>query len=290
MRLAEIPEVSDRAPYERRARRSMGRAADGPTRRLMRRVLRSTGVRSAGANGALDKADSEARVCSLRIAWGCASDCAYCAIRVAAGPLRSKPIEAILAEFDAGLAEGFKRFEMIAGDVGCWGRDLGSDIAELLSRVFEREGDYRLIIDDLNPRWLILNQDALVPLLAANTGRIETLMLPVQSGSDAVLAAMRRGYSADELLDCLTRLRAAADGLHLVTHVLVGFPGEGEPEFEHTRALLRRVRFDRVDVYPYADRPHASAADLPGKVPEALVTARSASLESEFPVVVADYS
>jgi threonylcarbamoyladenosine tRNA methylthiotransferase CDKAL1 len=289
VRLADIPEVRDRGPLENRARRSMGRAAEGRARRLVRRVLRSTGFRSAGADAAPDTGVPGARVCSLRIAWGCANDCTYCAIRTAAGPLRSKPIEAILAEFDGGLAAGFKRFEVIAGDVGCWGLDLDTDITVLLSRIFEREGDYKLIIDDFNPRWLVLNQDVLVPLLSANSRRIECLMLPVQSGSDLVLAAMQRGYSADELQACLMRLRDAAD-LHLVTHVLVGFPGEDEREFEKTRSLLSSVRFDRVDVYPYADRPHAPAAALPGKLLEATIAARCARLTSEFPALVADYS
>jgi tRNA A37 methylthiotransferase MiaB len=289
VKLAEIPEVKDRAPYEERARRSRNMAADSTTRRLARGVLRATGVRPARQNGQpTTGAAAGARVCSLRVAWGCANECTYCAIRIAAGPLRSKPREAILAEFDAGLAEGFTRFEVIAGDVGCWGQDVRASIVDLLTSMFERSGEYQLIIDDFNPRWLLCHQDALVPLLAANAGKVEALVLPVQSGSEQILARMQRGYAASELRLGLTRLREAAEDLNLITHVLVGFPGEGEAEFEETRALLESVRFDRVDAYPYADRPNALSGRLPGKVPQAIIEARCARLVADFPTVVAD--
>ncbi len=290
VQLADIPEVQDRAPYEDRARLSAGRAADSNARRLTRRVLRSTGLRPAPVAAEPAGAAVAYRVCSLRIAWGCANECTYCAIRIAAGPLRSKPLETILTEFDAGLAAGFTRFEVIAGDVGCWGQDLGQSIADLLACMFERPGDFRLVIDDFNPRWLLRHQDPLVPLLAEHAGRIESVVLPVQSGSQRVLELMGRGYSSRELTAALRRLRAAAPGLCLITHVLVGFPGEGEPEFDETRALLRAVRFDRVDAYPYADRPHALSGDLPGKVRQAVIDDRCQRLEHEFPTVVADYS
>ena len=101
---------------------------------------------------------------------------------------------------------------------------------------------------------------------------------------------MQRGYSAKNLVEGLTRLRAATQELRLVTHVLVGFPGEGEAEFDETRTLLGAVRFDRVDAYPYADRPHAPSGRLPGKVAQDVIEARCARLVAEFPTVVADYN
>jgi tRNA A37 methylthiotransferase MiaB len=290
VKLADIPEVQDRAPYEDRARLSAGRAADGSARRLTRRVLRQTGLRPAHVAAEPSGTAAADRVCSLRIAWGCANECTYCAIRIAAGPLRSKPLDRILAEFDAGLAAKFTRFEVIAGDVGCWGQDLGLSIVDLLTGLFERSGEYRLIIDDFNPRWLLRHQDALVPLLAGHAGKVESVVLPVQSGSARVLELMGRGYSGEDLRAGLTRLRAAAPDLHLITHVLVGFPGEGEPEFDETRALLQAVHFDRVDAYPYADRPHALSGALPGKVPEAVIEDRCRRLQAEFATVVADYT
>ncbi len=291
VKLADVPDVQDRAPYEARARRSMGYAMDGSARRLARQVLRSTGLRRAQGDASAPSGNgSEAGVCSLRVAWGCANECTYCAIRIAAGPLRSKPLATVLAEFDAGLAAGFERFEVIAGDVGCWGQDLGAGIVDLLAGLFERSGEYRFVIDDLNPRWLLRHQEELIPMLAANADRIAEITVPVQSGSEQILAAMRRGYSAKELVEGLTRLRAAAEGLRLVTHVLVGFPGEGETEFDETRTLLGAVRFDRVDAYPYADRPHAPSGSLPGKVAQDVIEARCARLVAEFPTVVADYN
>jgi tRNA A37 methylthiotransferase MiaB len=288
--LAEIPEVQDRAPYEARSRRSMGLAAEGMKHRLARRMLRSTGLRPAPDVKALTAHVPQAqRVCSLRVAWGCANECTYCAIRLAAGGLRSKPLDKVMAEFDAGLASGFRRFELIAGDVGCWGRDTPDSIVDLLASMFARSGEYKLIVDDFNPRWLLHHLDELVPLLAANTDRIESIMLPVQSGSADVLALMQRGYGRDELVSGLTRLRAAAEDLYIITHVLVGFPGEGDAEFDETRALLATVRFDRIDAYPYADRPNTAAGKLPGKVARDVIEARCDRLMAECPAVIADY-
>jgi len=292
VKLANIPEVRNRAPYIDRALRSMGRTTERPSRRLVRSV--SHAFRIDAAHGRLREAFAASRAgargtCSLRVAWGCAGGCTYCAIRFATGELRSKPLDDVLAEFDAGLAEGFARFELIAGDVGCWGYDIGTSIVELLTGLFERAGAFRLTVDDFNPRWLIRYRETLVPLLAANSEKIESFVVPIQSGSDRVLEQMRRGYVSSEVEATLADLRAAAPRLKMITHVLVGFPGETDADFEDTCNLLTAVRFNRVDAYPYADRPNTLASLLPDKVPGEVIKARCALLKAEFPTVVAKY-
>lgn len=292
VKLADMREVPDIAPYTDRARRSMGRAGDGPARRLARDVAHALGLDVLRRRLRLvaDRRQSgSTRICSLRVAWGCAGECSYCAIRFAAGPLRSKPLDAILAEFDAGLGEGFTRFELIAGDVGCWGQDAGASVIDLFDGLFGSPNGFRLIIDDFNPRWLLRYKAALVPLLAANSGRIESILLPVQSGSLRILSLMRRGYSTADVVKGLAELRAAAPDLNMITHVLVGFPGETDADFDDTRNLLRAVRFDRIDAYPYADRPNTPAGQLPDKVPKKIIEARCSFLEAEFPTVVVLY-
>jgi tRNA A37 methylthiotransferase MiaB len=289
---ADIPEVQDREPLVRQADLNAGRAADGGARRTAKAVLRAAGVHVLQRHlrrGVDHGTDGSERVCSLRVAWGCAGECTYCAIRFATGPLRSKPLNKVLEEFDAGLENGFRLFELIAGDVGCWGQDIGGSIVDLFDGVFRRSGDYRLIVDDFNPRWLARLRRELVPLVASNASRIQSFVVPTQSGSDRILSLMQRGYSATEVTAALVELRAAARGVQMITHVLVGFPGETDADFAATCDLLEAVRFDRVDAYPYAPRPNTVASRLPGSVPADVIAARCAALTERFSTVVADY-
>jgi len=132
----------------------------------------------------------------IRVARGCLEECSYCAIRAAAGTLHSKPLAAVLAEFDRGLAEGYTLFEFVGEDIGPYGADIGTTLPTLLAQLFRREGRFKLIFTDINMRYVIEHVAELTPLLAANAHRIERLRVPVQSGSNTVLASMRRGYTA----------------------------------------------------------------------------------------------
>ena len=289
VKLEQVPEVQDRDVFIREAEYSAGLAAQSPARSRARKIVRATRLKALSQ---LVRNGSEAdgtRVCSLRVAWGCASECTYCGIRYATGALRSKALPTILEELDAGLKEGFSLFEVIAGDVGCWGTDMGTTAVELFRGIFDRSGDFELIVDDFNPRYLVQNRAELIPLLAANTAHLRSIVLPVQSGSDRILTRMKREYAAFATTQALAELREAIPQVQLITHVLVGFPGETDADFAETCELLEAVRFDRVDAYPYAPRPHTAAADMDHQVPASVIDARCAQLCRQFTTVVADY-
>jgi tRNA-2-methylthio-N6-dimethylallyladenosine synthase len=93
-------------------------------------------------------------------------------------------------------------------------------------------------------------------------------MLPVQSGSETILRAMKRGYTAADAKTCLCELRNARSKIILSTHVIVGFPGETDRDFQDTIDLLNAVRFDRIDIYKYSDRPQTESSVMPDKVVE----------------------
>ena len=209
-------------------------------------------------------------------------ECTYCAIRFAAGPLRSKPLDKILEEFDAGLQNGYQEFKLIAGDLGAYGQDLGTNVAILLERLLRRKTDYRLTLLDMAPHWFVQYSAELTRLFAANQEKIRLLMLPIQSGNSAVLKRMCRPDIVSSLAPKLKALRSQIPTLALATHVLVGFPGESEQEFEDTLKLLRTVKFDRVDVYRYSDRPNTEATQLPGKVSEEIKKQRTLRILGEF--------
>ncbi len=221
-------------------------------------------------------------VFSLRVAAGCLGECTYCAIKFATGSLRSKPLNKVLAEFDTGLRKGFKEFKLIAGDLGAYGQDIGTNIAELLRSLLERKGSFRLTLLDFDPRYFIKYAHELIETLASNAERIRLLMVPIQSGNERILRLMRRGHTAKDARKFLCALRRASPEILVSTHVLIGFPSETEQDFEDTIQFLTDVRFDRIDVYEYTDRPKTEASQLDNKVPDEVKKTRASRLRAEF--------
>ena len=221
----------------------------------------------------------------IRIAKGCRGECTYCAIRFAAGPLRSKSIDTILGEFSEGLSSGNSVFRLVAGDVGGYGEDIGTTVVELLRRIFELRGGFKLMWSDFSPKWFIKHNDELINIISGNSSKIEYIGFPVQSGSEKILKSMRRGYTADDCRRYLGRLLEVLPDIDISTHVLLGFPGETTSDFHDTVSLLRSVRFKHVLVYEYSDRPRTIAAGLDNKVPSKVIKSRHEQLRREFPSI-----
>ena len=284
--LSDIRDPNHLAPLIRRAGRPLAVNTTSGLRRAIRRVRRARrGLMTRSRSTPREFADLEPLhdVHSIRVAAGCLEECSYCAIRVAVGSLRSKPLDRVIEELDEGLALGRTEFKLIGADVGAYGQDLGSSSAELLTAIFSRTAPFKVTIHDFHPRWLVQYEDVLVPLLADNTDRVRLLILPVQSGSDRVLQRMERRGSAEELARSLQALRSATPGLTLGTHVLVGFPSETEEDFEDSLRLLRLIGFERVDIYRYADRPKTAALSFSDKVSADVKSARVERLLRELP-------
>lgn len=214
----------------------------------------------------------------IKIADGCLGQCTYCAIKFATGPLRSKPKEMLLEEFDRGLEKGHERFVLLAEDCGAYGVDIGTDIVQLLQELLSRKGNYKVRINDINAQWLIRYYDRLVPVLKEHQDRIESVLIPVQSGSDRILNLMKRPYESDKAREKLVDLRQKIPGLPLKTHILIGFPGETEEDFRKTEELLDAVRFSEVQVFLYDDRPRTEASCMSGKVPRRLARKRGRAI------------
>jgi MiaB/RimO family radical SAM methylthiotransferase len=218
----------------------------------------------------------------IRVARGCNEECSYCAIRFAIGPFRSKPLKDVLAEFEAGLERGYDRIELLADDLGPYGTDLGTDLVTLLGVIFDREASFQLILTDLHPQYLVRYRSGLIRLLAAHSEKIDVIRVPIQSGSDRILDLMRRPYTTAQVAAAVDELHGAAPQVRLETHILVGFPGETDADFEETMDYLRRVSFDWIRVYYYTDRPGTAATAMPDKVPESMIRRRVKCLNAEF--------
>jgi tRNA A37 methylthiotransferase MiaB len=203
---------------------------------------------------------------NIAIARGCLSACAFCATKLAIGGLRSRPEEEILDEFKKGLDRGYGIFQLISEDTGCYGLDIGSSLPSLLRKLFSIEGNYKVMIIDYHPRWLISQYRELVPLLIENRSKVREMFIPVQSGSDRMLELMGRNHRANEIKAILQEVKEKAPCISLRTSLLIGFPGETEEDFEATKDFIRGVGFSEVTVNRYEDRPNTPSSKMQGKV------------------------
>lgn len=211
---------------------------------------------------------------NLRIAEGCLGKCTYCAIRFSTGLLKSKPIETIIQEFKKGLNEGHKYFQLICEDTGCYGLDIGTTIIELLKRMFSIEGNYKLILIDFGPQWLVKYYDDLLPLLIENRSKIDELFVSLQSGSDKTLKAMKRLYKIDEVKNRLMDIKKHIAEITLRTTVILGFPGETEEDFWQTVDAVKEIDFSEVQLNKYEDRPGTVSNDMHNKIPQDIIEKR----------------
>ena len=219
---------------------------------------------------------------SIRILNGCLGECTYCAIKFAEGSLVSKPVDTILTEFDAGIDSKNEHFVVVGTDVGAYGQDIGTNIAELLRGLLARRGPYALHLQEFHPRWFIQYQKDLIRMFKAAGDKIADIIMPIQSGSERMLKLMRRVNTAAEAKECVLSLREASPRTRILTDVLVGFPGESETDFRDTVRFLRETQFDQIAVYKYEDRPKTEATQMPDKVPENVKHVRVYRLLREF--------
>ena len=222
---------------------------------------------------------------ALMVARGCPGTCSYCAIRRAIGPLKSTPLNVLTGKFESILKLNHKYIVLTAGDVGAYGFDIGKTPVDLLAALFSFDQDFKLIIKDFNPRWLIKYRQEMMNLLSANVSRIDHIIIPIQSGSDRMLQLMERGYKATEAMEVLNEIREKIPDLKISSHIMVGFPGETDQDFQQTLHLIKKIHFHDLTIFKYDDRPGTEACNLPDKVPESVKRRRLLSLHMRFPGV-----
>jgi len=210
----------------------------------------------------------------IRICWGCAGPyCTYCSIWRAIGPLKSKPIDQCLDEFNKGFARGFTRFIILADNVGAYGLDSDAVFPALLSAFLKKSGNYTLEIEEIHPRWLMLYADELVNLL--NNDKITHITCPLQSGNDRILKLMNRGHTALDLKEVLLKIKKANPRLAFTTHIIAGFPTETESEFWETVCLVKDIGFDYVKIYPCSENTAMASSELSlSKIPDTIINKR----------------
>lgn len=212
----------------------------------------------------------------VKIEDGCENRCTYCAIPGARGKVRSKPLCDVVREVQ-GLVRGGCREVVLTGiETASYGRDLEhTDLADLLAAMDTIEGLERVRLGSLDPS--VMREQFVARLRSLRT-LAPHFHLSMQSGSERVLAAMKRKYNPEQALAGIERLRRAIPDAELTTDFIVGFPGESEEDFEKTMAFARRAEFLQMHVFAYSRRKGTPAAIMPGQVPKALAKERSAKL------------
>jgi tRNA-2-methylthio-N6-dimethylallyladenosine synthase len=203
----------------------------------------------------------------LTIIEGCDYACSYCVVPHTRGPERSRRSDAVLAEARRLADAGYKEIQLLGQTVNsyCDPSPRGLNFAGLLREVAAIDGIRRVRFTTSHPNDFtreIVDAIDEIPELC------EHIHLPVQSGSTAILRAMRRTYTREEYLEKISWLRGARREFSLTTDVIVGFPGETERDFEETITLLDTVGYDGVFSFMYSPRPNTSASALPGAISE----------------------
>ncbi len=223
----------------------------------------------------------------VSIMEGCSKYCSFCVVPYTRGEEVSRPFDDILAEIAKLTEQGVKEIHLLGQNVNAYRGMMEdgemADFALLLDYVHDLPGVERLRFTTSHPREFT---QRLIDCYARLPKLVSLLHLPVQSGSDRILAAMKRGYTSLEYKSIIRRLREIRPDMVISSDFIIGFPGETDADFDATMKLIADVGFDSSYSFIYSKRPGTPAADLPDDVPQAVKQARLSALKEAVDVHV----
>jgi tRNA-2-methylthio-N6-dimethylallyladenosine synthase len=207
----------------------------------------------------------------VSIMQGCNMHCTFCIVPQTRGAERSRSIDEIVREVRDLVSRGVKEITLLGQIVNLYGRhefpkiDNKSPFVQLLEAVHEVEDLKRLRFTSPHP---IGFRDDLIDALSRLPKLVDHVHLPLQSGSNKILKAMHRAYTAEKYVDIVRRIRRACEGIAITTDIIVGFPGETEDDYKQTRDLVEQIQFDNAFVFRYSPRRETPAAQMPDQIDE----------------------
>ena len=215
----------------------------------------------------------------VNISYGCNNFCTYCIVPYVRGPEKSRPPAAVLAEVEEAAQAGYREVMLLGQNVNTYGRDLEepTDFAALLRRVDKVPQLARIRYMTSHPRDFT---EEMIRAVRETEKVCEHFHLPLQAGSNRILAAMNRGYTRERYLELVAKVRSLVPGASITTDLIVGFPGETEEDFQATLDMVERVRFDAAYTFIFSPREGTRAATLPGQVTAAVKKERLARLNA----------
>jgi tRNA-2-methylthio-N6-dimethylallyladenosine synthase len=226
----------------------------------------------------------------LTVQEGCDKFCSFCVVPYTRGAETSRPVEQVLAEARQLVAAGVRELTLLGQNVNAYhgldarGRPVG--LGELCARLAELEGLARIRYTTSHPSDM---SDELIEAHRDNEKLMPYLHLPVQSGSDAILAAMNRRHTRADYFRIIERIKAVRPDMALSGDFIVGFPGETDADFEATLSIVREVGYASAYTFKYSTRPGTPGANLPDQVPEPVKTERLARLNDLVTTQMRDF-
>jgi tRNA-2-methylthio-N6-dimethylallyladenosine synthase len=223
----------------------------------------------------------DSSVCGwVNVIYGCNERCTYCVVPSVRGKEQSRLPEAIRLEMEGLAAQGFREITLLGQNIDAYGRDLPGitpegrrqhTLTDLLQFVHDVEGIERIRFATSHPRYFT---DRLIDACADLPKVCEHFHIPFQSGDDAVLKAMARGYTVDRYRRIIERIRERMPDASISADVIVAFPGETDAQYRRTLDLIEEIGFDQVNTAAYSPRPNTPAADWPDQLPETVKVER----------------
>ena len=202
----------------------------------------------------------------VKIQEGCDQFCAYCAIPYARGPLRSRSEQDTIDEINMLVERGYKEVILTGIHIGAYGRgvkDETCDLTGLCRRILDETAIERLRIGSLEG---IEVTDALIEMIASDERMAKHLHLPLQSGCDRTLSAMRRPYDTEQFREMMRRIRGKVPNIAITTDLMVGFPGETDEDFKESLVFCNDIAFSAMHIFKYSMRSGTPAAAMPDQI------------------------
>jgi threonylcarbamoyladenosine tRNA methylthiotransferase MtaB len=213
---------------------------------------------------------------TLKIEDGCNEFCSYCIVPYARGRVRSMPMPEVIHHFKEFVEKGFHEIVLTGIHLGHYGKDLNTDLDDLLRQLLKIEGDYRIRLGSLEPKDVT---EELLDLITGEQKVCQHLHIPLQSGSNRILQKMGRNYELEYYSDLLRKARERNPFIAIGTDLIVGFPGENDQDFDDTSHFVEEQQFSRVHVFRFSPRSGTPAATMPGKVIKKIQEERSQRIQ-----------
>lgn len=209
---------------------------------------------------------------NLMIEDGCENFCSYCIVPYVRGKVRPRPVDEILAEAKEMVANGVKEIVLTGINLGEF-----SHLLSLISRLSKLDGLLRIRLSSIEPMYIT---DELIKVVKENPKVCKHLHIPMQSGDDNILKKMNRDYTAKDFSALINKAKKQVKDIAITTDIIVGFPGEDDKAFKNTCTLVDKLRFSRIHIFSYSDRPKTAASRLPNKVDPKTMAIRHEKLGS----------
>jgi len=219
----------------------------------------------------------------IPICEGClGAPCTYCKVKSARGDLRSYPKEEILHQARLAVRkDNIPEIWLTAQDTGCYGKDIGGSLPDMLNDLIKIPGDFKIRLGMLNPNHAFEFLEDLINIYKSEK-MFKFLHIPVQSGSDEVLKAMKRKYAAEQFREIIRKFRQAVPEITIATDIICGFPGETEDQFNESLNLIKEIAPDVLNISRFWPRSKTPAAKLKNQIPGAEKKRRSSMITHIF--------